>query len=187
MEVSKQQFENALRNIETLKRELAFLSIDNARLKQRIETLETQASNYEQLYPEVDMSRQLKKYIPGSRINVGVSGLGPQVFDADTRETWYCTSNSNAQEAGVEPGLASERVKLGEVKKIRVLQNLFWAPIDNDYVPDAYRRPDIMVGEYVDFHVRDGHVFSKIGSFWDIIFEGVRCGDNEVGSNGYDV
>ena len=172
--------ESVDKEIAALRKELESVSAENRELKARLDRLETLTGLGKSLgtiFPEVDMSRQLKRYAPASRINQNISGNAPAMLDADTRETWFYTSDSNANSDNLEQEISSPeyRAPLGEIKEITLVRNLYWSPVGISVVPEAFRREGILVAEFYKCYVRDGHWYAKIGSYWDIIFEAVRC------------
>lgn len=178
--------DNAERSFRALRKEIDELTTENKELKDRLDRLESMmgAGDFGNIFPEVDMSRQLKKYIPASRLNQNISGNAPQMFDVDTRETWFCTSDSNAN-SNTEvtgAGIAADRVPLGEVKVVTVLRDIFWSPIGSTHVPLQFQIKGAIIGEYYNFYVRDGHWYAKIGSFWEVILEAAVCVAGGTGS-----
>lgn len=183
--------DDAEREMSALRKEIDELTTENKELKDRLDRLESMmgVGDFGKIFPEVDMSRQLKKYIPASRLNQNISGNAPQMFDADTRETWYFTSDSNVNSTpSWQQDIMADRVPLGEVKIVTVLRDIFWSPIGSDHVPQQFQIPGVIIGEYYNFYVRDGHWLAKIGSYWDIILEAAKCvaGGVDAGSSGGD-
>lgn len=172
--------ESVDKEVAALRKELESVSVENRELKARLDRLEAlvgEEKSFGTIFPEVDMSRQLKRYAPASRINQNISGNAPAMLDADTRETWFYTSDSNANSDNFEQDISSPeyRAPLGEIKEITLVRNLYWSPIGIEAVPEEFQREGILVAEFYKCYVRDGHWYAKIGSYWDIIFEAVRC------------